>query len=109
MTQILIYFITFQLITGWVDDSVFTRRNQENDEEVWSNGGSGSHTGSGAFTTGRQRARPQPPAPPVKPRSQVCNFHFRLEALFTNWKVKNIRETNVFHEIFVEYKNSISI
>ena len=79
MTQILIYFITFQLITGWVDDSVFTRRNQENDEEVWSNGGSGSHTGSGAFTTGRQRARPQPPAPPVKPRSQVCNSHFRLE------------------------------
>lgn len=49
---------------------MFTRRNPEHDEEVWSNGGSGGHPG-GAFTTGRQRGRPQPPAPPVKPRSQV--------------------------------------
>ena len=62
----------YKLFSGWVDDSIFTRRNPENDEEVWSNGGStGSGHPGGAFTTGRQRARPQPPAPPVKPRSQV--------------------------------------
>ena len=70
------------MITGWVDDSVFTRRNQENDEEVWSNGGSGSHTG-GAFTTGRQRARPQPPAPPVKPRSQVISVSVYIKTITT--------------------------
>ena len=68
------YFFVF---TGWVDDSVFVRRNQDsNSDEVWSNGGAGQQ--AGAFTTGRQgrgggagRSNPPPPPPAVKPRSQV--------------------------------------
>ena len=63
--------------TGWVDDSVFVRRNPDsNSEEVWSNGGAGQQ--AGAFTTGRQgrgggagRSNPPPPPPAIKPRSQV--------------------------------------
>ena len=58
------------MLSGWVDDSIFTRRNPENDEEMWSNG---SPAGGGAFTTGRSRGRTNAPPPPpaVKPRSQV--------------------------------------
>lgn len=60
-----------QFIAGWVDDSVFIRRNQESNEDLWSNGGPGGQ--AGAFTTGRQRGRnaPVPPPPAVKPRTQV--------------------------------------
>ena len=64
--------------TGWVDDSVFIRRNPDsNSEEVWSNGAGQQ---AGAFTTGRQGRgggrsnAPPPPPPAVKPRSQVCLF-----------------------------------
>ena len=60
------------IFTGWVDDSVFVRRNPEANEEVWSNGGGhAGHQASGAFTTGRSRGRPNPLPPAVKPRSQV--------------------------------------
>ena len=52
---------------GWVDDSIFIRR-PDPDDEVWSNGS--SSVNPGAFTTGR-RSRPTPP--PIKPRSQVGN------------------------------------
>lgn len=76
---------------GWVDDSVFTRRNPEQDDDVWSNGG--SHPG-GAFTTGR-RSRPVVP-PPVKPRSQVpgklnmSDFH-KVSAALTTMQITTKR------------------
>ena len=69
----------YLIFAGWVDDSIFNRRtNPENDEEMWKSNGSpasGGHQG-GAFTTGRSRGPrpgnvPVPPPPAVKPRSQV--------------------------------------
>ena len=60
-------------ISGWVDDSIFIRRPNQEDDPI------NASVNAGAFTTGRQNRgrQPQPgPAtpvgpPPVKPRSQV--------------------------------------
>ena len=70
-------FLSFFLL-GWVDDSIFIRRSNQ-DDELSSSAGAG-----GSFTTGRQASRggaaaaaskaqgpPVGQPPPVKPRSQV--------------------------------------
>ena len=77
----------YLIFAGWVDDSIFNRRtNPENDEEMWKSNGSpasGGHQG-GAFTTGRSRGPrqgnvPVPPPPAVKPRSQVRSQTSKFE------------------------------
>ena len=77
----------YLIFAGWVDDSIFNRRtNPENDEEMWKSNGSpasGGHQG-GAFTTGRSRGPrpgnvPVPPPPAVKPRSQVRSHTSKFE------------------------------
>ena len=55
-------------ILGWADDSIFTRRSdQEQDGEGWKQNGSPS-VNPGAFTTGRGRPTRGMP-PPIQPRS----------------------------------------
>ena len=85
--MVFIFIFLFLIISydflGWADDSIFTRRSdQEQDGEGWKQNGSPS-VNPGAFTTGRGRPTRGMP-PPIQPRSSkgVSVYYMYLDSLY---------------------------